>query len=190
MEEVINYLLERATGDGIIEAVLIVLVLVSVEIVAAAIIIFKVSKVLKSRFNIYAEERDEEIKRTNLIMQNEKNIIELRSDMNDSLTRIETIVEELVENDEKQNLIIQDQLAHSITSACNKILDREEPYIKASELQTILRLYNAYSKPPINGNSFVHILVKECIAFKIVNDGTEGYISEYMHIKDELDKMD
>lgn len=186
----IEYLLDRAKGDGILEVVLIVVAIVLILFILIALSMLKFVKFFKDQVNIQTNNMEEDKKKEELLIQNQKDLAELRSDMNDSLMRIETMIEKIANNDDKQNSIIQDQLAHTITETCNKVLEREDQSIKASELQTILRLYNSYSKPPINGNSFVHILVLQCTKLHIVKDGTEEYIENYSHIQDELNELE
>ena len=189
-KDALEYLLNTAADHGILKIVLIVVLIVLVIFILMGITLAKFINFFKSELVKYSSENTEEEKKEELLLQNQKEIAELRSDMNDSLMRIESYVEKIASNDEKQNKIIQDQLAHTISDACNKILDRDVPMIKASELQTILRLYKSYSEPPINGNSFIHILVLRCTKLPISNDGTEGYISNYIEIKEELENME
>lgn len=189
VEKILTFLFERAANNGSLESVLNTFLIISIEIIVAVIVFCKIMKTIKSKFAEYSVEKEEEDKKCEILMQNTNDIIELRADMNDSLTRIEKAIENLADNDIKQNLIIQDQLAHTITDTCNRVLERDPGYIKASELQTILRLFKSYSSPPINGNSYVHILVKKCTKLPMSNDGTEGYMSEYTYIKDALDQM-
>lgn len=186
----IEYLLDRAKGDGILEVVLIVVAIVIALFIILAFSMLKFIKFFKGQVDIQTNNVEEDKKKEELLLQNQKDLTELRSDMNDSLMRIENMIEKIANNDDKQNSIIQDQLADTLTERCNKALERENRSIKASELQTILRLYNSYSKPPINGNSFVHILVLKCTKLNIVKDGTEGYMANYSHIQDELNELE
>lgn len=187
MFDVINNVIDKSYNDNIEGVVLLVFILVMVLLGGSAVGIFKLLKIMKPKLDEYTESRIEETNYHKQIQQNNADILELRADTNDALKRIEEVVTKIEEIDDVQNIVLCDTLGHMLTTMCNDALDKKE--IKASELQTILRLYKSYSKPPLNGNSYVHILVIKAKDLPLVNDGTESYLHEYEHISRDLEEF-
>lgn len=187
MFDVINNVIDKSYNDNIMGVVLLVFILVMVLLGGSAIGIFKLLKVMKPKMDEYADSKMEEANCQKQIKQNSDEILELRADMNDAIQRIENIVTKIEEIDDVQNVVLCNTLGHMITTMCNEALDKKE--IKASELQTILRLYKSYSSPPLNGNSYVHILVIKAKDLPLVNDGTESYLHEYESISKDLEQF-
>lgn len=176
MVQIIDDLYTASKNHGILDTLFLDLVVLVAFVILLIIAVKWIWKKVKPMIMVYVKYEEEKNEMAEMMAKTTKELTELRSDMNDALSRIEDSIITLSKNDKIQQSTTADLFAGMLTDTCNRCIDRG--FIKDSELQGIIRLYKTYSSEPLNGNSYIHILVDKCIALDKESDGTGHYFTE------------